>query len=58
MNRLEKIITILIWIIALIAVLSNMKLEQEKTELENEVCRLKVEVQYEISLFIWTERNI
>ena len=36
MNRLEKIITILIWIIALIAVLSNMKLEQEKTELENE----------------------
>lgn len=27
----EKIITILIWIIALVAVLSNMKLEQEKT---------------------------
>lgn len=41
---MKKIIIILIWIIALVAVLSNMKLEQEKTELENEVSRLKVEV--------------
>lgn len=44
---MKKIITILIWIIALVAVLSNVKLEQEKTELENEANKLKVEV-YEI----------
>lgn len=38
-----KKLTIIFFIVGLIAVLSNMKLEQEKKELENEVNRLKVE---------------